>query len=284
LLVLVVVIGLVAAACSGKKQSALTTGSGASARPGATASTAPGHSAAPAKGVTTTGKTAVTAKPGAAASTTGSTPKVVAGGYTPPKDGTYLYRLDGDATNPFNPAAPPQKFSNETVTKKVSHSGNVITTEQTTSTSAGKTVQKVMWEADRVLLTYVDASTPQGDYSCTFNPPLVITRFPVRPGAYPTQRFKGSGNACSGTLDIDIIQRQAAKDANGKSWDAWRVQVKTETNAGQFTQDSNDTRWVSLALAEEIRTQGTFSLRINGSTGSQTSHGSQTTVLKSYPK
>jgi hypothetical protein len=62
------------------------------------------------------------------------------------------------------------------------------------------------------------------------------------------------------------------------------VQVKTETNAGQFTQDSNDTRWVSLALAEEIRTQGTFSLRINGSTGSQTSHGSQTTVLKSYPK
>jgi hypothetical protein len=214
----------------------------------------------------------------------GATTKVVSGGYSPPKDGKYEYRLDGEATNPFNPAAPPQKFSNETLTKTVTHSGSVITTEQTTSTNAGKTTQRVRWESSRVLLLYVNAETPQGNYSCTFNPPLLITKFPVRAGTIPTQAFKGSGNACSGKLDIAIERRESAKDANGKSWDAWRVRVKTQSNAGQFTQNSDDTRWVSPTLAEEIRSQGTFSLKINGAGGSQTSHGSQTTVLKSYPK
>jgi hypothetical protein len=288
LIVAVVVLLLLASACGGgKKNSSLTNAQGESASPGATASSAPGKSAAP-------GKTGAKASPGTSSSgstsggtTTpagGSAPKVVTGGYSPPKDGKYVYTLDGEATNPFNPAAPPQKFSNETLTKNVSHSGGVITTEQTTSTSAGKTTQRVRWESTRVLLLYVNAETPQGDYSCTFNPPLLITKFPVKPGSIPTQTFKGSGNACSGKLDITIERRESAKDANGKTWDAWRVHVKTQSNAGQFTQNSDDTRWISPTLAEEIRSQGTFSLKISGAGGSQTSHGSQKTALKSYPK
>ncbi len=288
-LVPAVALMVLAAACGGgKKESTLTNNQGASATPSAMTSAKPG-------------KTAASAKPGASAaagggattgskSSTGGTQaggavtKVVSGGYSPPKDGSYVYRLDGEATNPFNPAAPPQKFTNETLTKKISHSGNVITTEQTTSTSAGTSTQRVRWEADRVLLLYVNASTPQGDYGCTFNPPLLITKFPVKPGTIPTQQFKGSGNACTGTLDITIEKRESAKDANGKSWDAWRVKVKTSASTGQFTQNSEDTRWVSPTLAEEVRSSGTFSLKINGAGGSQTSHGSQTTALKTYPK
>ena len=282
---------VLAVACGGgKKESALTNNQGPSASPGSSASAAPGKTAAPAKSgsKSTTGGGAATggskSASGGAATGGGSAPKIVAGGYAPPKDGEYVYRLDGQATNPFNPAAPPQKFSNETLTKKVSHSGTVITTEQTTSTSAGTSTQRVRWESDRVLLLYVNASTPQGDYSCTFNPPLLIAKFPVKPSTIPTQHFKGSGNACNGTLDITIQRKEAAKDATGKSWDAWRVQVKTSTGAGQFTQNSQDTRWISPTLAEEIRSTGTFELKINGAGGSQSSHGSQTTALKTYPK
>jgi hypothetical protein len=278
---------LITAACGGGKNKSSLTNSETSASPGATASAAPGKSAAPAKNgaKTATGGATTGSKSGSASKpTSAAAPKVVSGGYAPPKDGSYTYRLDGEATNPFNPASPPQKFSNESLTKKISHSGNVITTEQTTSTSAGTSTQKVRWEADRVLLLYVNASTPQGDYGCTFNPPLLITRFPVRPGTIPTQHFKGSGNACNGTLDITIERREAAKDANGKSWDAWRVRVKTSANAGQFTQNSDDTRWVSPVLAEEVRSTGTFTLTIKGAAGSGSSHGSQTTALKSYPK
>jgi len=283
----VVALLLLAAACGGgKKESTLTNNQGASATPSATTSAKPGKTTASAKPGATAATGATTGSKSSSGNTQagGTTTKVVSGGYLPPKDGSYVYRLDGEATNPFNPASPPQKFSNETLTKKISHSGNVITTEQTTSTSAGTSTQRVRWESDRVLLLYVNASTPQGDYGCTFNPPLLITKFPVRPGTIPTQHFKGSGNACNGTLDITIVRRESAKDNNGKSWDAWRVNVKTSASTGQFTQNSSDTRWVSPAIAEEVRSTGTFSLKINGAAGSQTSHGSQTTALKSYPK
>jgi len=282
----VVALLLLAGACGGgKKESTLTNNQGASATPSATTSAKPGKTTGSAKpGATVAAGGATTSSKSSSGTTQagGTTTKVVAGGYLPPKDGTYVYRLDGEATTPFNPT--PQKFSNETLTKKISHSGNVITTEQTTSTSSGTSTQRVRWESDRVLLLYVNASTPQGDYGCTFNPPLLITKFPVRPGTIPTQQFKGSGNACNGTLDITIVRRESAKDNNGKSWDAWRANVKTSASTGQFTQNSSDTRWVSPALAEEVRSTGTFTLKINGAGGSQTSHGSQTTALKSYPK
>ena len=276
---------LLAASCGGGKKETSLANLGASASPGA-ASAKPGSTgAAPAaKAGAKGGTTSAASKAGSSAKAGGPAPKTVAGGYTPPKDGDYVYRLDGEATNPFNPAAPPQKFSNQTLTKKVSHSGNVITTDQTSSTSSGKTTQRVRWEPTRLLLLYVNAETPQGDFSCTFNPPLLLAHFPVHPETIPTQPFKGQGSACNGKLDITIERREPAKDTTGKSWDAWRVHVRTETTAGQFTQDSDDRRWVSPALGEEIRTQGTFTYKISGAGGSQTGHGSQTSVLKSYPK
>jgi hypothetical protein len=278
---------MLAAACGGgKKESSLTNNQGASASPGAAASSQPGKAAGSAKPGAKTSAGATASKPAAGATQSGgATTKVVAGGYPPPKDGSYVYRADGSSTNPFSPPnSPPQKFSNETVTQKVSHSGNVVTTEQTTSMSAGTSTQKTRWEADRVLLLSVNTSTPQGDYGCTFNPPLLITKFPVKPGTIPTQKFKGSGNACSGSLDITIVKREATTDANGKSWDTWRVQVKTTANAGQFTQSSNETRWVAPAISSEIRSTGNSDVKITGAGGSQTAHQTLTIALKSYPK
>jgi hypothetical protein len=140
------------------------------------------------------------------------------------------------------------------------------------------------WESNRILLTYIKAETPQGDYTCTFNPPLVIAHFPLHAETIPTQNFKGQGNACNGTLDISIVKQEQAKDATGRSWSAWRVRVRTQSNAGQFTQKSDDTRWVAPAIAMEVRTQGTTDLSIKGAGGTQSSHGSEQTALKSYPK
>src|SRR5437588_4781993 len=126
-LVPAVALMVLAAACGGgKKQSALTNNQGASATPSAMTSAKPGKTTASAKpGATAaTGVAATGSKPSTGgARAGGTTTKVVAGGYAPPKDGDYAYRLDGEATNPFNPAAPPQKFSNESLTKKISHSG-----------------------------------------------------------------------------------------------------------------------------------------------------------------
>src|SRR5438309_821982 len=210
----VVALLLLAAACGGgKKESTLTNNQGASATPSATTSAKPGKTTASAKPGATAATGATTGSKSSSGNTQagGTTTKVVSGGYLPAKDGKYVYRMDGEGTTPFNPA--PQKFSNETLTKTDSHSGNVITTEQTNSKSSGKSTQKVRWESDRVLLLYVNAETPQGDYGCTFNPPLLITKFPVKPGTIPTQHFKGSGNACNGTLDITIERRELVKDA-----------------------------------------------------------------------
>lgn len=281
-----VVFVLFAAACGGgKKESALTTNqSGTAASPGAAASSSkPGATAAASKSASKSPAGTTASKTTGSSATSGGTApaKVVAGGYSPPKDGSYVYRLDGEATNPFNPAAAPQKFSNETLTQKVSHSGNVITTVQTTSTQAGSTTQKLRWETTRIVLLYVDAQTAQGDYSCTFDPPLVIAHFPVHPETIPTQPFKGQGNACNGKLDITIERQEAAKDNNGRSWTAWRVRVRTQTTVGQFAQSSDETRWVAPAIGAMVRSQGTTQYTIQGTGGG---HGSETAALKSYPK
>lgn len=286
-LIALVVVMLLASACGGgKKESTLTGSSGPEASAGAAASAAPGKSAAPAKSGGSKPASGASSAGSSSAGTTAAAPKpkVVAGGYAQPKNGKYVYNLSGESTNPFNPAAPPQKFENETLTKSVSNNGNVVTTEQSTSTQAGKSTQKTRWESNRILLLSVATQTPQGDFSCEFNPPLVIAHFPVHPETFPTQNFKGSGNACNGKLDIQIVRRESAKDANGKSWDAWRVRVQTQASAGQFTQTSDDTRWVAPVLAEEVATSGTFTYKISGTGGAQSGHGSTSSKLKSYPK
>jgi hypothetical protein len=283
--VAIVVLLLVATACGGgKKQSALMGASGSTASPGANASAAPSKSSAPSKGGGS--KSATGSASGGSSQQAAGTPakvKVVAGGYAPPKDGDYVYRYDGEATNPFNPAAPPQKFSNETLTKSVSHKGNVITTVQTSSTQAGRQTQRLQWETNRVLLLYFSAETPQGDFSCTFSPPLVVQHFPLHSETIPTQNFKGQGNACSGKIDITVERQEAAKDATGRSWPAWRERLRLQTNPGQFSQSSDTTMWLATALAMDVRSQGTSQYSIKGAGGTQGGHGSSQTALKSHP-
>ncbi len=240
-----------------------------------TATTKPGASSAPAGATKTTAPaaagTAATTAPAAAA-------KPAEGRANPPKDGTYVYSVSGTASDPFNPAAPPQKYTGEQ-TNTVTHSGDVYTTESTTSERAGRTTIRTKHTTANVTMLSLKSETAGGEFSCIFNPPLVITKFPIKPETFPTQQLKGEGNACDGTLDITVVKKESVKDATGRAWDTWQAKVKLTLKSDQLTLNQNDTRWVSPELGVEIKSVGTT----DGKFGPTTFKGSANSALKKYP-
>jgi hypothetical protein len=232
----------------------------------ATASAAAGGAATPAPGAQT-GQTETAAKP----------PPAAQGGVNTPKDGRYVYDYKGESTSPFNPGGP-QKFQGE-LTIDVSHQGSVYQNEETTTVQPGRVTTRTRWESNRILLLYVKVESQGGDFSCEFDPPLLIAKIPIKPETFPTQDFKGKGNACNGKLDITVVGKEPAKDASGRSWSTWRVRVRTQTNTDQGSQSSDETRWFSPDLGAEIRTQGTFKTQF----GASKFEGNATSVLKRHP-
>jgi hypothetical protein len=274
LLVAAVTFFLLAAACGKEGSEANLAVEGATTAPTATAQapTASATASAPAPG-------AATSAPGApAAPGTASKPAPAAqGGVNTPKDGRYVYDYRGESTSPFNPGGP-QKFEGE-LTTEVSHQGNVYQREQTTSVQPGRTTTRSRWEADRIVLLYIKFETQGGDFSCEFDPPLLIAKIPIKPETFPTQSFKGKGNACNGKLDITVVGKEPAKDTSGRAWSTWRVHVRTQTTTDQGTQSSDQTQWFSPDLGIEIRSQGSFS----GQFGAAKFEGNDTAVLKRHP-
>jgi hypothetical protein len=224
---------------------------------------------------------AASAAPSAAAAT--SAPVAAAkpppeGRINAPRDGAYVYSYSGTASDPFNPTAPPQKFNGE-LTNDSSHSGAVYTSETTNSESPGRTTIRTRWSSARVEMLSLKQETPAGDFSCTFNPPLLIIKFPVKPETYPQQQLKGSGNACNGTLDIQIVNKQTVTDGTGKSWSTWQVKVRNTLKSDQLTVTQNETRWVSPELGTEVRANRTT----DGKYAAQSFKTTSTAVLKKHP-
>jgi hypothetical protein len=271
---------LLVVACGGDKDEADLNSALASVSPGATQATG-GATAAPGAGATAA--PAKTAAPAAQGATSSQPRPASQGGLDLPKDGSYVYNLEGTSTDPTNPTAPPRAYKG-TLTRQYSHSGNVVTEEQTTDQSPGRTTQRYRFEATRVVLLSVRVESPQGDFSCDFDPPLLVAHVPVRPEKIPTQQFKGSGNACNGTLDVEILRKEDAKDANGRSWSTWRIHVKTSTKSGQFSLTADNTLWRSPDIGVDIRSDGTSSGQIgSGPTGAKFK-GTAKAALKSYPR
>jgi hypothetical protein len=204
--------------------------------------------------------------------------KAPEGQYNDPKVGTYTYDIEGEANDPLNPTAPPEKYKGEATTE-ISRSGDVTTREDTTSEQPGRFTLRTKRESTRVLLLSFKAETAAGDFSCELDPPLVIIKFPVKPEKFPTQTFKGQGNACSGKLDIEVLRQEAAKDASGKSWQTWVAKVRQEVKSGQLNQVTNQTRWVSPDLGIEIKGEQQSS----GQFGTQKFEANGSAVLKDYP-
>jgi hypothetical protein len=199
-----------------------------------------------------------------------------------PKDGRYVYTYKGEASDPFNPTAPPEPFDGER-TVEVSHSGNVYTSEETNTEMPGRFTLRTRWEPSRIQLLSFQTETAAGDFNCNFDPPLLIAKIPIRPETFPTQPFKGSGNACEGKLDITVERQEAMKDTTGRSWSTWRIRVKLQAGNDQFTSTTDQTQWFSPDLGIEVRADGTSQGEFRTPTGSQRFEGKSTSVLKSHP-
>lgn len=198
---------------------------------------------------------------------------------TVPKSGAYTFNAKGEASDPTNPTAPPQKYEG-TATAEVSRSGDVVTREDTADNSPGNVTLVTKYEDARILLMSFKAETTAGDFSCTLDPPIVIATFPVKVGQKFGGDFKGDGNACEGSsVSIEVTKQEAAKDASGKSWDTSVIVVKQILKSGQLSTNSEQTRWISPDLGVEIKTSG----KTSGSFGATKFSGSGTTVLKDYP-
>jgi hypothetical protein len=276
--ILIAAFFLLAVACGGGKKEANLNNALTSASPGTTAATV--TSAVPGTKASTAPATSVVP---AAQGPTNSQPKPAAqGGVNLPKDGKYLYTLEGESTDPTNPSAAPRPYKG-TLTKQYSHSGNVVTEEQTTDQSPGRQTQRTRWESDKIVLLSVKVDSPQGTFSCAFDPPLLVAHLPLHPETIPTQHFKGSGNACTGTLDVQVIRKEAVKDANGKSWSAWRIHIKTSTKSGQFSLAADGTRWQAPEIGVDVRNVGSSSGQIGTGPTAPKFRGTATAALKTYP-
>ena len=204
--------------------------------------------------------------------------KAPEGRYNDPKVGAYTYDVKGEGTDQMNPAAPPQKYEGE-ITVEISRSGDITTREQTSSEETGRLTIRTKRETSRVLLVSFKSETAIGDFGCELDPPLVITKFPVKPEKFPTQTFKGRGNSCDGKLDIEILRQETAKDASGKSWSTWVARTRQEVKTNQGTLVSDQTRWVSPDLGVEIKGDQVSS----GQFGAQKFKNEGTSVLTDYP-
>ncbi len=247
-------------------------------RPGATSTpvvTGPSPSA------TGAAATATPTAPGGATAAPQTEP-VAEGGVNTPKDGRYTYTYSGESTDPFNPSAPPERFSGELV-KEYSHQDNVYTEEQTNSETPGRFTTRTRWEATKIFLLSFSTETAGGDFRCTFDPPLTIANIPIKPGTIPTQNFKGEGNACNGKLDITVERKEDVKDAAGRTWSTWRTKVRIETGNSQFTNASDETTWLSPELGVDVRSDGVTNGEIRTPTGSQKFSGKAASALKSNP-
>lgn len=258
--------------------------SDASPSPTATAKAARGAkaSATPAATQDAPAATSEPAAPQAPAATSGPQQTAAPGTQQPPKDGRYTYDFKGKANDPTNPTASQQSFEGERYSQ-VSHNGSSYTIVTTNSEESTRVTTKLNWGQDKVELTSIAIQTQLGEFSCAFDPPLVIVRFPIKPETYPTQNFKGQGNACDGKLDITVERQEAAQDATGRSWNAWRVKVRTETRSESFDLTTDETRWVSPDLGMEVRSEAKSNGSFKSGAFSGDIAGESTSVLRSHP-
>jgi len=204
------------------------------------------------------------------------------GTFRRPTGGRYTYAYEGKGTDPTNPAGPERSFEGKRYTE-VSHSANDYTFVGTNSEDSTRTTTKTTWSSTKVELTFIEIQTQVGTFSCRFDPPLVITKFPVKAETYPSQTFKGEGNACDGKLDITVVKRESATDAAGKPWDAWQVKVHTETRSSNFDITTDETRWVSPELGIEVRSNANSNGNFKSGAFSGKISGTAVSTLEKYP-
>jgi hypothetical protein len=83
---------------------------------------------------------------------------------------------------------------------------------------------------------------------CTYNPPLEIIHSPIRVESFPRQE---TGALCRGTVDVTVLGRQSVRDANGRTWPTWVIEIASK-NGSQTDQEKH---WFSPELGRDIRSE-----------------------------
>lgn len=155
------------------------------------------------------------------------------------------------------------------LTETISPSGNVDVIDVTTNRNDNKRRVRLQWEADRVV-QLSNATVIGGEEKvCDYEPPLEILHIPMFSESFEEQHF--SGTACEQTVQISVLDIDTVKDATGRNWPVWQIEVRSES-AGRF---ESETRWFSPELGRDIRVETTTQ---TGESESQTAR-----VLSRYP-
>lgn len=282
-LILVFALLLLGAACGGEDEAELTTTEGTS-EPGATETAAP--EGTPKPGGTSSGGSGGQATGGSAQQTSAPVQPAPEGKINRPRAGTYVYDLDGQASDPLNPAAPPQNYPEDAEeTREISASGDVYTTETANSERPGVTTVRTKYESIRILLVSFKNESALGDFSCTLQPPIEIAHIPPKVEKLPTQTAtcKEDDNA-SGKVDINVVGKETVKDSKGKSWSTWKALVRIEINSDDVSLVQDETRWVSPDLGVDVKSQGKGNGEFKTPAGASAKFSSEDTkTLKRYP-
>jgi hypothetical protein len=275
-------VAVVALGGCGKKEKPLaqpitTAGAAASPTPAASAAAAtspPGASAA----------TKTTPKPGATATPKGTTGPVTSarpGGYNTPKPGTYLYTLGGSRKNPGTNGQD-KPYDRDAMSKvQLDVTGTEYkTTRVDQNGDDGSTVQRARLETNRVLLLQVTNTSPFGDVTCVYDPPVEVFHLPPKAETFPEQRG-GSADKCQWTFKVKVPGQETITDAAGQSWNTWKVEIETDqtinTSFGPVQIHLVLKTWISPDLGQQIRSEESSSVN----SGAFTSN--RTTLLKSHP-
>jgi hypothetical protein len=222
--------------------------------------------------------------PGGPGGTSTATPAPVStaqpGRVNRPRTGRYIYDLSGSQSNPFTVGEEPYPPDSRMFVE-LTASGDEYTSKTTTNADQTETTEKARWEQDRVLLTYLAVRVPNiANFQCTITPPVQILKMPMAAGAFPTQRFENTKDNCSGTVDINVIGQEDAKDATGKVWKTWKISNSTTyTFQGGFQGKASGFIWMAPDLGTVVRADERNEGRFEG--GTFKSHN--VTVLRQRP-
>lgn len=178
-----------------------------------------------------------------------------------PQPGKYVYDLQGVG----NTAVP----IGTQLTEAVEASGDLYTIVVTNNRNENAQRFQLRWEADRVVQLSNETSIGGERNVCAYDPPLDVLHIPMFAEVFDEQQF--SNTTCEERIEIEVVDGDSVKDANGKSWDVWVVEIRSEAPG----RTDMATRWFSPELGRDIRSRTTTDR------GARLDETEQ--ILRSYP-
>lgn len=178
-----------------------------------------------------------------------------------PTPGAYLYDICGLGGTPVQ--------SGTRLTEKIGREGDIDSIEITTNVNDNVRRVLLRWEENRVV-QLINGTVIRGvGRRCTYDPPLEILHIPMRAETFPEQQ--SDPTRCQGKINIAVLGRQGVRDATGRTWQTWVIELNGEKEA----QTEQEKHWFSPDLGRDIR--------IEVSTERRDSVNQTAQLLRRYP-